>query len=319
MRRLAVLCAFFLIFSAIEAKAEDGYVFLLKGRGNPYWTAMAEGIKDTAKEKGITPSIYFTETDRAAEEDLNTCMTMIQTKPKIIVMAATTPNIAIQCFKQATKEKIVVADIDANISIADARKAGVKMAFSVGSDNFLIGQNAAEYAKKTVAKHDPSVFVLEGAVGNIAGKKRADGFTSKLKEIMPAAKIVGSVSAEWDRLKALNTVTDLLQRQPNLDIIYAANDTMALGAVEAVCNAGKAQQIKIIGVDGTIDARKAVMNGRLTATVAQLPYLMGKRAVELALESAQGDVTEKMEIMQTPILTKEMLVSNKDPMLKYVR
>lgn len=319
MRLIAFVCTLPLLFSATMAHAEDSYVFLLKARGNPYWTAMADGIKDAAKERGIKQSIYFTETDRAAEEDLNNCLAVIQTKPKVIVMAATTPNIAMQCFKKAAKEGIAVADIDSNVTIEEAEKGGVKMAFSVGSDNFQIGQKAAEYVKQISAKNDPSIFVLEGAVGNLTGKKRVKGFSTKLKEIMPSAKIVKSMSAEWDRLKALNMMTDVLQREADLDIIYAANDTMALGAAEAVRNAGKAGQIKVIGVDGTIDARKAILDGRLTASVAQLPYLMGKRSVELAIESAQGKAPHKMEVTASPVLTKDMLDANQDPLLKYVR
>jgi D-allose transport system substrate-binding protein len=307
------------LFLAFPARAEDSYVFLLKARGNPYWMAMSDGIKDTARARGIKAILYMTESDRAAEEDLNTCQTALQTKPKVMVMAAVTPNIAVQCFKQAAAAGIVVADVDANLTVAEADKTGIKLAFSVGSDNFLIGEEAAKYVSTIAGKPNPKIFVLEGAAGSLPGQKRADGFRTKLRELMPAAVVVDSLSAEWDRLKAMNVIADFLQRQPDLDIIYAANDTMALGATEAVRNAGKASRIKVVGVDGTVDARKAILEGRLTASVAQLPYLMGKRAVELALEGQDGKMTGKTEITPTPVLTKDLLNANKDPMLQYVR
>ena len=305
--------------SVASAAQQDEYVFILKAKGNPYWTAMADGIKETAKAKGIKATVYQTETDRDAEGEITTCMTAIQRKPKVLVMAAVNPSVAVQCFKQASAVGIMVADVDANISVEDAQKAGIKLAFSAGSDNFLIGQEAGKFSAKLLNIPKPKIFILEGAVGNIPGKKRVDGFRTKFQELAPNVEIVASISAEWDRLKAMNMTTDLLQRQPDIDLIYAANDTMALGAAEAVRNSGKGTGIKIIGVDGTGDARKAILDGRLTASVAQLPYLMGMRATELAIEAAQQSKTGLTEIIPTPVLTKESITAKTDPLLQYVR
>jgi ABC-type sugar transport system substrate-binding protein len=140
-----------------------------------------------------------------------------------------------------------------------------------------------------------------------------------LKELLPRAKIVASITADFDRLKAMNTTLDILQRTPDLDIIYAANDTMALGAAEAARNLGRDKDLKIIGVDGTADARKAIKEGRMTASVAQLPYLMGMRSVELITDTGANRTTGHSETTATPVLTKEMLETNTDPMLRYVR
>jgi D-allose transport system substrate-binding protein len=309
-----------MVLSGAAAHAEDGtYVFILIARGNSYWTALADGIHDEAKAKGIKEVTYNTESSTDAEQQLNICQTAIQSQPKAIVMAAINPSVAIQCFKMAAKQGITIADVDGSFSVADAKKAGLKLAFSVGSDNYIIGQKGAEYIAKIVDKPDPKVFVLEGTVGSVQAGKRADGFRDRLKELMPQADIVASISAEFDRLQAMNIALDVLQRHPDLDIIYAANDTMALGAAEAARNLGLDKQIKIIGVDGTADARKAIREGRLTASVAQLPYLMGMRSVELAMDSVATHKTGLSEITATPVLTKDMIEANKDPSLQYVR
>jgi D-allose transport system substrate-binding protein len=75
----------------------------------------------------------------------------------------------------------------------------------------------------------------------------------------------------------------------------------------------------VIGVDGIKDARDAVLDGRMAATVAQLPYFIGKRAVEMAVQSASGHAPHSDEITPTPVLTTDMLKANTDPVLKYVR
>ena len=94
---------------------------------------------------------------------------------------------------------------------------------------------------------------------------------------------------------------------------------MALGAVEAVRAGGKTSQVSIIGVDGVPDARKAIMAGKMTASITQLPYLIGKRSVELARESVHGKCLEKTERAPLLVLTRDVLESNREPLLKYVR
>jgi D-allose transport system substrate-binding protein len=308
------------MLAANSAYAADGdYVFILAAHDNPYWNTLGEGIKDAAKTKGITPIIYMAQNGQDAEGELNICLTAVLRKPKIIVMGSLNANVGIQCFKEAAEQGIIVADIDATVSVAEAEKAGIKLAFSVGSDNYSVGQEAAKYVKRIASKPDPKILILEGIAGSVPGQKRVMGFQKEIQQRMPKANIVASISASWDRLKAMNIALDLLQRQPDLDIIYAANDTMALGAAEAVRNLGREKQIKIIGVDGTSDARKAIMENRITASVAQLPYLMGMRSVELAIDAVTNHTTGKSEITATPVLTKDLLEANKDPVLKYVR
>lgn len=295
------------------------YVFILTTRANPYWNAMAQGAADAAKAKDVKTVVYNTDNAAAAEQQLNICETAIESKPKAIAMAAINPSVAAQCFKKAAAHGIIVADVDGSYSVAAAKKDNVKLAFSVGSDNFVIGQEAAQYVAKTAQKPDPKILLLEGVVGSTQGKKRVDGFISKIKELRPKAQIVASICADYDRLKAMNATLDLLQREPDLDVVYAANDEMALGAVEAARNMKFKKKIAFIGIDGTIDGRSAIKDGRLTASVSQLPYLMGKRAVEMLAEAKADAPAEKSETTPTPVLTKDMLDAGTDPVLQYIR
>jgi D-allose transport system substrate-binding protein len=306
-----------LVSSAAQAAAAD-YIFILKARGNPYWNAMVQGIKETAAEKFITASIHQLANDSAAEEQLNICQALIAKKPKLLAISAVTSAVGIQCMKEAQAKGIIVADMDSNVSVEDAKAAGIRLAYTVGSDNKAIGKKAAEHTAKILNKGD-KVIVLEGAVGSVPGNNRRDGFTETLKKIKPDAPIIASVSADWDRLKANIITTDLLLSHPDVRLIYACNDMMGLGAAEAVRVAGKETKIKIIAVDGTADARKAIMSNRMEASVAQLPYLVGKRAVELAIDAVVRRKTNATEIVDTPILTRDILSDINNPQLRYVR
>ncbi|MEJ0063648.1 MAG: substrate-binding domain-containing protein [Alphaproteobacteria bacterium] len=304
---------------AATAEETGEYIFILKARGNPYWQAVVDGINETAKAQGISASVHQLSSDSAAEEQLNLCQAVLARQPKFLAISAVTTSVGIECVKEAAARGIIVADMDSSISIAEADKAGVHLAFSVGSDNYQIGKNAADYLKTIAGAPTAKIFVLEGVAGSIPARKRADGFTDEVRKVLPQAKVIASISADWDRLKAMNVTTDILQREPGLNVIYAANDMMALGAAEALRVAGKTDQISVIGVDGVADARRAVMEGKLTATVAQLPYLIGKRSVEKAVAAVKGEPTEQLEITPTPVLTRQFMESGTDPLLQYVR
>ncbi len=94
---------------------------------------------------------------------------------------------------------------------------------------------------------------------------------------------------------------------------------MALGAVESVFAAGKGGNVVIIGVDGNSDAVKSIKEGRLTASVAQLPYLVGKQAVENVKKSVDGGAVESQIIVPTLVLTKEVMDAGTEPLLEYVK
>jgi len=319
----AALCVALVALSP-GAYAADKYVFILKRIGNPYWQAIKQGIEDGGKEAGISLTVLSPNNDQAKEEHLNLCEAAISQKPAIVVLGAATTAIGLQCFREAQKQGIKVADIDATISVAQAKKSGVNLSFTIGADNTMIGRRAAQFIAGTSVSamktsRAAKVLILEGVVGSPPSTDRVAGFKEELAKVLPQAKIVASTSAEWDRLRALNITADTLTKTPDLNAVFAANDVMALGAVEAIRAAGKTNQIIVVGVDGVPDARKAILAGRMTASITQLPYLIGKRSVELATKSVRGECSGRTERAPLLILTKSVLESKKDPLLQNLR
>jgi D-allose transport system substrate-binding protein len=303
------------------ASAQDKPVYgvLLKTLSNPFWGAMEQGIKEGTQEAGVEYFLQAVESDQAAEPQLNTCNTMLQRKPAVMITAAINSTILLPCLKQATDMGIPVVDLDANLDHEIAEKAGVKVAFTIGSDNTEAGAKGADFMAERLKGKTGSILVIEGLAGNITGQKRAKGFADRLAEVAPDLKIVASLPGDWDRQKAANITNDTLTANPDLVGIFCANDTMALGAVESVFAAGKGGEIAVVGVDGNTDAVKSIKSGRLTASVAQLPYLVGKQAVEKAKAVLAGEQVDKFTYVQTLVLTKEVMDAGTDPNLQYVK
>ncbi len=308
-------------FAASGALAADKPVYgvLMKTLSNPFWGAMEKGVDTGAKNAGVDIFLQAVESDQAAEPQLNACNTMLEKKPAVMITAAINSTILLPCLKQANGMKIPVVDLDNNLDPAITKKAGVDVAFHIGSDNEAAGAKGADYLVGVLGKDAKGkVLVIEGLSGNITGEKRARGFAAELKKAAPGLTIVASLPGDWDSLKAANITNDTLQRDPDLTAIFCANDDMALGAVEAARAAGKDKLI-VIGVDGNSNAVKSILAGRLNASVAQLPYLVGMQAVEDAKKALAGEKVPEFIYVPTLVLTKAVLEAKKEPMLQYVK
>lgn len=297
---------------------QEEYAFILKARGNPFWKSISDGIKEGIKETSIHGALYQIDEDRNSETQLNLCNTIIEKKPAMIVLGAVTKSVGIECYKKALSKGIKVADIDGNVSVSEAKEAGLELAFSVGSDNFLIGQTAADYLKSINKIDKPSILIIEGLSGNTVSKKRVEGFRSKVLQLIPNAIIVASIAGDWDRLKASNITQDILTKEKNLNYIFSASDVMTYGIIEAV-KVAKRNDVIIISVDAQSQILGSVKSGRLEATVAQLPYLMGKRSVELSIKAVKENLKGHTEFTDSPVVNKEFLEKIDNPVLKYIR
>lgn len=300
--------------------AEATYGVVLKTLSNPFWGAMAKGIAEGGKQAQVAIFQQAAKSDQDAETQLNICNTMLERKPAALIASAINSSNLLPCMKSANDQGIPVVDLDANLDPAVTAKAGVKIAFTIGSDNVKAGAQAADFlAKHLGADAKGPVLVIEGLSGNVTGQQRAQGFKGEIARAAPGLKVVASLPGDWDANKAANITNDMLQRHPDLVAIFACNDTMALGAVETVFAAGRGGKVTVIGVDGTTDGVKSIKAGRLTASVAQLPYLEGIEAVKDVKEVLAGKSVPPVIHVPTLVLTAQVLKQGTDPNLKYVK
>ncbi|MCY4005823.1 MAG: substrate-binding domain-containing protein [Rhodobacteraceae bacterium] len=317
-RKLTVAAVTVLL--AVPVQAET-YGVLMKTLSNPFWGAMELGVREGAQEAGVEYFLQAVESDQAAEPQLNVCHTMLERQPDAMITAAINSTILLPCLKRANDMGIPVVDLDGNLDHAIAAEAGVDIAFSIGSDNVAAGAQGAEWLVGQIgADATGPVLVIEGLSGNITGQKRARGFAEKLSELAPGLEIVASLPGDWDRGKAANITNDILTSHPDLVAVFAANDGMALGSIETVYAAGKGDQVIVIGVDGNSDAVKSIKAGRLNASVAQLPYLVGKQSVEMVRAMKEGQPpADDWIYVPTLVLTKSVLEDGTEPMLEFVK
>lgn len=267
--------------------AQPKYAMILKTLSNPFWVSMKEGIEKEAANLGIQVDILAVSSEDDTQGQLKLFEDLLAKDYAGIGFAPLSPVNLIPQVVAANQKGIQVVNIDEKVDMTELKNAGGNVYAFVTTDNVKVGAKGAQFIVDTLGEAGGQVAIIEGKAGNASGEARKQG----AEEVFKAAKgieLVASQPADWDRIKALDVTTNLLQRYPDLKAIYAANDTMALGALEAVKNANK--QIIVVGTDGAPEAIQSVKDGQLAATVAQDAAEIGAASLRKLKEAVDKKV-----------------------------
>jgi ribose transport system substrate-binding protein len=240
---------------------------------NPFFVSLKDGVIKQAKKKGMKVITVDAQNDTAKQ--INDIEDLIQQGVDVLLVNPTDSAAVSSAVQSANHIGIPVITLDRS---ADKGK----VASLVASDNITGGKMAANFIISRVGKQ-AKVVELQGTPGASASRERGQGFHAIADKQLD---VVAKQTANFDRTQGLNVMENLLQGQKDIKAVFAQNDEMALGAIEAIKSTGK--NIVVVGFDGNDDALKAVKEGRLTATVAQQPLLIGKDAVDAASDVIKG-------------------------------
>ncbi len=258
---------------------------VLKALDNPFFVAMQDGVEAMSGELRVKANIQAAPGAEDTSGQASALESLVgQDYPCYLVNPISGTNL-VQPLAQASQQGASIVNIDSPLSEEAVNSANIEVATYIGSDNVAAGRTGGERMLELLDDGD-QVALLNGISGNVTGEDRLKGFEGAVEGDL---EIVQRTPADFDREEALTVTTDILRANPDLDGIFAANDLMALGAVTAVRNAGKEDQVDIIGVDGIEAALAAIERGELSATVSQYPYAMGSMGLEACVAAAQGD------------------------------
>lgn len=177
----------------------------------------------------------------------------------------------------------------------------------IGPDNVSDGKNAAKLMKQALGSKGGTVVVIEGAPGTVTTNDRTAGFVAGLKG--SNVKVVSMQASPWDRTKALNIMQDFLSKYPNLSGVFAESDDMAMGAIQAIKQAGRTGHVVVIGHDGSKEAVQAIKAGTMYGTVTEPLLWEGQKAIDVALDVLHGKHVQKWYKDPVTLLTKANLAS----------
>jgi ribose transport system substrate-binding protein len=294
----------FTLFSCSGKKENNKIAFVVTTLSNPYFVNMTESAKEEIK-KHPGFELIVQAPERGAtdiERQIQIVENLIVQKVDAICIVPSDSKSILPVMGKANKANIPIINIDNKIDFELAKKDNIEVASYIGSDNYLGGKLAAEYIVKQL-KEKGKVAILEGVSGVDAAIQRKGGFVDYVKNY-PGIKIVASQTADWEREKGLNVFQNILQANPDVNALFASNDEMALGAIEAIKTAKKEGKIIVVGFDATKDGLNAVKNGSMAGSVAQLPFEMGKTGIIKAVELLEGKTIEKKIPTEVKLILK---------------
>jgi len=274
---------------------------------NPFYVSMQEGYEDAAATMGIDVDVVAGATEDDVEGQLDVFKTMLGKDYDAIIIIPITGMNLISGVVEANEKGIPVICSGTKLDDAAAAEVGAKVAADITYDFVEQGYLGAKYISekiKAAGEENAKVAVIEGLAGAFQGEGRRDGAVNAFEEA--GMNVVSVQNGDWDRQTAYDIATNLIQANPDLRGICCANDTMALGVVEALKVADKKDQVFVTGIDFLDEARQSLKAGELDASVAMAPYISGKSRLTLALKILQGqDVSGKTYYSPIALITQE--------------
>ncbi|MFK9090127.1 ABC transporter substrate-binding protein [Bacillus salipaludis] len=260
------------------------------GAESGWRTAETESIKETL---GNDPQIElkFSDAQQKQENQIKALRSFIAQKVDIIALAPVVESGWETVLKEAKDAKIPVILLDRGIDVKDE---SLYTSF-IGSDFILEGENAAKELINLMGKDsEVNIVELQGTVGASAANDRMEGFANIIKE-NPKYKIIKSQTGDFTRAKGKEVMEAFLKSDGNkINAVYAHNDDMALGAIQAIEEYGlkPGEDIKIVSVDGIKDIFEAVKAGKANIIVECNP-LLGPQLAQAAKDLKAGKDIER--------------------------
>jgi ribose transport system substrate-binding protein len=196
-------------------------------------------------------------------------------------------------------QKVNAANIPM-VNITDKSEGGNFVSF-VGASDYTLGLETGRHLMKALGGKG-NVLILEGVRGSLTSTDRVRGFQTAAKEF-PGVRVLASQTANYQRLQALQVMENLMQSNSQIDGVLAANDAMAVGAIEALDGANRKAQV--IGINGTKEAIDAIKSGKLLASGDYNGFVQGCVGTMIAIRSLRGQPVVTEIVLKPTVITKD--------------
>ena len=235
-----------------------------KNQTNPFFQTVRMGADNAAKQLKVTVVHYIPTKPDSIPEQTSQVEDVVTSRPGAVVFVPVDSKAMVPSVQKMNAAGIPV------INIVDHSLGGDIVSW-IGADEYEMGLRTGRYLLDKMGGKG-NVVIIEGVRGSLGSAQRTRGFQKALEEF-PNVKLLASQPGNFQRLQALQVTENLLQAHPVIDAVMAANDAMALGAVEALDGANR--KALVIGLNATKEGIDAVKAGKLLATGDFSGYLQG--------------------------------------------
>ncbi|MFI6900225.1 sugar ABC transporter substrate-binding protein [Nonomuraea sp. NPDC050394] len=283
---------------------KPGVCLVMKSLANEFFQQMQKGAEEHAAKRGdLTLSVVGIQNETDIDNQVAAIEKCVTQQAKAIVIAPADSRALVAPLKRAVDSGVKVVNIDVQLEEGAMKSAGIadKVPF-VGPDNREGAKQSGMELVKAVGK-DAEVVILEGNPGAANATQRKTGFEDAIKE--GGLKLVDSKTAHWETNEAHTVFGNMLTAHPNIKGVLAANDNMALGALKAIEEQGKKEQIKVAAFDNIPAIASYVKSGAVVSTLDQYGAQQAANGIDYAMKMIAGENISGWQKTEIKLITKD--------------
>ena len=278
--------------SGAGAQTSGGEVLAVftKNQTNPFFQAFRLGAESAAKQMNAKWIHYVPTKPDSIPEQMSQIEDVIVKKPNAIIYIPVDYKAMVPGIQKMNAAKIPV------VNATDRSESGEFVAF-VGASDYALALESSRILFRALGGKG-NVVALEGVKGTLTNTDRMRGFNDAVKQ-NPNIKVVASQPGNYQRLQALQVMENLMQSNPQIDGVFAANDAMASGAIEAL--EGAKRKAQVVGINGTKEGVDAVVAGKMLATADYGGFMQGCLSAMIAVRNLRKLPVPK-EVVFPPVV-----------------
>ncbi|WP_322889927.1 MULTISPECIES: ABC transporter substrate-binding protein [unclassified Yoonia] len=286
----------------LEQKERYSVGFAQTESNNPWRIAQTQSFRDTAATCGW--DLIITDADGSAAKQVSDVDSMIAQGIDVLFLPPREESPLIPAVMRAKAAGIPTFLVDRSVD-PNVAQAGRDYVSFLGSDFIEQGGRAAEWLMENFEGEQGIIIQLEGTTGSSPANDRKQGFDEAIAGD-DRFTIVASRSGDFARNEGRRVMETLLQAHPDVNVVYAHNDEMAIGAIQALEAAGRVPgaDVLVVSIDGTRDALQAIIDGKMGVTVESSPFF-GPLACEVMTQFAAGETIEPWVKVEDRIFNAE--------------
>ncbi len=277
---------------------------VMKTLTNPFFVEMEKGARRAEKELGVDLQVKTAAQETSIEQQIQIVEDMMAAKVDAIVIAPGDSQRLVPILKKAIEGGIKVVNLDNRLDPIAIQQANLAPIPFISVDNEKGAYGAVKFVVNTV-NTPTEAAILEGIRSADNARQRMEGAKRAFAE-NPEIKLVASESANWKIDEAYTVSQQMFTKNPNIQLIFAANDMMGLGVLKFLQEAGKSD-VQVVAYDALAEAVAEVKAGRLAVTVDQQAAEQGFQGVALAVRLLKGESVPDVLLIDTRLVTTESL------------
>jgi ribose transport system substrate-binding protein len=282
----------------VIAKKQIGLV--MKTLTNPFFVEMEKGARRAEKEIGITLKVKTAAQETSIEQQIQLVEDLIADKVDAIVIAPGDSLRLVPALKKAADAGIKVVNIDNRLDPEAVKQAGMKPIPFISVDNEAGAYKVGQFLVSGI-NVPTELAMLEGIRGADNARQREQGARRAFSE-NKMINLVASETANWKVDEGYSVAKEIFTKHPNIKLMFAANDMMAIGASKYLQESGKTQ-VKVAGYDALDEALLEIKAGHLLATIDQQASEQGYQGIALANRLAHGSTVPEVTLIDTRLIT----------------